>query len=57
MDTIKFERGPAQDGIHDYITCNDYTPERWITVGQLIGGSFVTVGLLAAYAFVAWLEG
>lgn len=52
-----FTRGPADDGIHDYITCHDYKPERLVTIGQLVGGTLMAFGLMLAYVFVAWLEG
>jgi hypothetical protein len=52
-----FTHGPADDGIHDYITCHDYRPERLVTIGQLVCGTLVGFALIAAYVFVAWLEG
>ena len=49
----------APDGIHDYITCNEYVPDgtRWVTIGQLFGGTMMVFLLILAYVFVAWLEG
>lgn len=59
MDTIKFERGPAQDGTHDHVYFNEYHNhgERQVTIGQLVGGTLMAFGLMLAYVFVAWLEG
>lgn len=59
MDTIKFERGPAQDGTHDHVYFNEYRNrgERLVTIGQLVGGTLMAFGLMLAYVFVAWLEG
>lgn len=51
------QRGPADDGIHDYITCNDYRPERLVTVGQLLLGTLFAVALMALYVAFSWLEG
>ena len=52
-----FTRGPADDGIHDYITCHDYRPERLVTIGQLVLGTLFAVALVALYVGFAWLEG
>lgn len=52
-----FTRGPADDGIHDYITCNDYRPERLVTIGQLVIGTLFAVALMALYVGFALLEG
>lgn len=59
METIKFERGPAQDGTHDHVYFNEYRNhgERLVTIGQLVGGTLMAFGLMLAYVFVAWLEG
>lgn len=57
----EFERGkPAPDGIHDHVFFNEYRRpqgERWVTIGQLVGGTLMAFGLMLAYVFVAWLEG
>lgn len=52
-----FTRGPADDGIHDYITCHDYKPERLVTIGQLVLGTLGAFALMAMYVLFAWLEG
>ena len=52
-----FTRGPADDGIHDYITCNDYRPEWLVIICQLVLGTLFAVALMALYVGFAWLEG
>ena len=36
---------------------NEYKPERMVTIGQVFIGTMMAFGLIAAYVFVAWLEG
>jgi hypothetical protein len=52
-----FTHGPADDGIHDYITCHDYRPERMVTIGQILFGTLATFALAMLYVGFAWLEG
>ena len=49
----------APDGIHDDIQFNEYVHDgaRWVTIGQLFAGTMMVFLLVAAYVFVAWLEG
>ena len=49
----------APDGIHHKIETNEYVPDgtRWVTIGQLFIGTLIGFALIAAYIFVAWLEG
>ena len=49
----------APDGIHDHVFFNEYRDngERWVTIGQLFGGTMMVFLLIVAYVFVAWLEG
>lgn len=56
---LTFRREPAVDGIHNDIQFNEYVPDgtRWVTIGQLFIGTMMAFGLIAAYVFVAWLEG
>lgn len=57
--TINFQRTPASDGIHRHVYFNEYVPDgtMWVTVGQLLLVTLAPFVLIAAYAFVAWLEG
>ena len=56
---LTFRREPAVDGIHNDIQVNEYVPEgtRWVTIGQLFFCTMMAFLLIAAYVFVAWLEG
>lgn len=56
---LTFRREPAVDGIHNDIQFNEYVPDgtRWVTIGQLFGGTMMVFLLIVAYAIVAWLEG
>lgn len=56
---LTFRREPAVDGIHNDIQFNEYVPDgtRWVTIGQLFGGTMMAFLLVVAYVFVAWLEG
>lgn len=57
---LNFVKGsPAPDGIHNDIQFNEYVPDgtRWVTIGQLFGGTMMVFLLIVAYVFVAWLEG
>lgn len=59
MDNVKFERGPAHDGIHDNVQYNEYRKmdERAAAIVHAAGGTLLAVGLLLAYAFAGWLDG
>ena len=52
-----FTRGHADDGIHDYITCHDFKPERMVTIGQVFIGTMMAFALVLLYVGFAWLEG
>ena len=57
---IMFQRHTnVPDGIHDSVEFNEYIPDgtRWVTIGQLFGGTMMVFLLVVAYVFVAWLEG
>ena len=49
----------APDGIHNDIQFNEYVHDstRWVTIGQLFGGTMMAFLLIVAYVFVAWIEG
>lgn len=58
-ENLCFQRKtPAPDGIHDDIQFNEYVPDgtRWVTIGQLFGGTMIVFGLLIAYIIVGNLE-
>ena len=47
------------DGIHDHVEFNEYRPgdTRWVTIGQLVFGTFAAFALGLLYVGFAWLEG
>lgn len=59
METIKFERGPAQDRTHDHVYFNEYhnRGERLVTIGQLVLGTLGVFALALMYALFGMLEG
>ena len=57
---VMFERGlNAPDGIHAHVEFNEYRPgdTRWVTIGQLFGGTMIAFGLIMAYIVVGMMEG
>lgn len=57
--TPKFERVHAPNPIYRILewNWNEYKTERMVTIGQVFIGTMIAFGLIAAYVFVAWLEG
>ena len=57
--TVNFQRTTASDGIHRHVYFNEYRDngERWVTIGQLLFGTFAVFALIVLYVLFAWMEG